>query len=367
MKHACAITSLLLTGCLSADADLGEVEQDVASGSPFAFAHVAANGTLGDRFNSAGSTVTVVHSAIGQYSVTFAGAGLVATTGDGRWGNWQIATEGGASNVHCYLSGLNSSATGARGDVRCMTLGGAQDVDTPFALAFHRYVFPTSAGLPLDAAYTMVDSHGVVDPQFDYNSTGTHNTVTHSSIGTYTVATHGSGNVGGNAIHIVTPTDDPGHQCSVVFWTASATLVQCKDNHGNLVDGAFSYAYSRPTLPRNQQGAYALFNGTTVTQQGGLASLTCGSLSVSGSRSGSIATITVSGDLAPFGGGAFPRISFATPQATYGYCKVLSSFAFGSGPTSASMNVQCYDPTGAIVAVPQFWFAHLTSDTHGPC
>lgn len=351
----------LTTACTTADVDDGvdpaetaDTSQALGTAAPFGFAHVAADGTLGEHLGSPTST----WFSTGIYTVSFAGLG---SPGSGNAGNWQITGEG-ASNAHCSLRSKGGSGTIVTAVVHCTTPAGI-GVNAPFAIA---YVRETAVGGPLAAAYATVGPTGAELATDDYNSTGTANAITHNSTGTYTVSVHGSGSSAGS--YLVTPMNNDDRSCSIVFWTSLASLVQCKDHFGNLADAGFTYAFHKSSLPIGQQGATAYFNGTSVTLQTGVASNACGSVSVGGSRSGSVATITVSGDLSPYGGSAFPRATFVTPGATGGYCKVLSATATPPpGASTATIQVQCFDPTGAVIAAPQFFLTHVTGDTYTSC
>lgn len=348
--------------------DAGEpeaIEQASSSYHPMGFARVTAGGGLTTQFNSTGGAVTVSHS-LGSYSVGFAGLGIpVGASASG--GHFQVTAEG-ATNVRCRITSWGGSPTVSAG-VQCTTPAGAL-ADTPFAIVYFRYGFPPAPnGFSTSMAYAWVQASGAVDPAYDYNGSGVHNTVTKTGAGSYTVNITNAAFA--NASMMVTPYGAGNSACSVVAWGTSIALVSCRNSAGALADTAFTFSYSLSGPTLDQQGAHAWFDGTSAPA--GYAAAVgkvswCSPASVTGSRSGSLATMVVSGDLGSWTGMPFLRTSFATKYSGAGYCKVESLTSSGVAPASTgTTTVRCYDATGAVVATPQFAFTHITGDPMGPC
>jgi hypothetical protein len=341
-----------------------ETSQDSLAYHPMGFARVTAGGGLVAQFTSTGGAVTVSHGATGVYGVTFPGLGDPVSGG-----NVQIAAEG-TGTARCRVSSWGGSPN-LTASVRCTSPTGTL-TDTPFAALFHRYTMPAPNSWPINAAYAYVTSSGSISSTWDYNSSGTHNTATKTGAGAYTVNLAGA-TVPQNASMMVTSYGgiDPGALCSISSWGGNHVYVSCVSSTGAAVDSAFSFSYatSGPTL--DQQGGHAWFDGAT-TPAGYRAALGkvswCSPASVTGSRAGALATVTVSGDLGPWDGDVFRRASFVTNYGSAGYCKVESLSATGAAPASNGITtVRCYTPAGAPIAVPRFTLTHVTSDATGPC
>ncbi len=242
--------------------------------------------------------------------------------------------------------------------------------DSAFAVLLHRYEMPPPNGRATIHAYTFVVA-GSVYPGMDYNSSGVHNTASRTSIGRYIVYITNAQSVNASVMLSPAPQGDAGLTCSVVSWSAGQIRVECRDAAGALADSRFSLAWavSGPTM--DQQGAHAWFNGTSASPSYSAALgkyWSCSSASVTGSRAGSLASMTVAGDLGSWDTGAFVRASFASKYGAAGYCKIETSSASGTAPTSTgTATVRCYDATGAVVATPVFTFTHVTNNPTGPC
>ncbi len=343
------------------------VEQAAFSYSPMGFARVSATGGIVTQFNSTGGAVTVARFS-GGYIVTFAGLGATEG-GTSSGGHIQVAAEG-PGNVRCRSTGWGN-APNLNASVQCNAADGSL-ADSAFAIQFFRNAMPSPNSLPTTSAYTWVPDTGGVLSSYDYNSSGRHNTATKTGTGKYTVGITHATSV--NASMMVTSygtgASTAGTVCSVVYWGAGTAAIECRDRLGNLVDSAFNFSYSVTGPPRDQQGAHAWFNGSaahaTYSSALGKVSL-CSPASVTGSRSGSLATIVVSGELGSWDSSPFRRASFVNKYGTAGYCKVESLSSVEGPSSSATTTVRCYSATGAMLATPVFTFTHVTSDAAGPC
>jgi len=338
------------------DALVSEQEQEAFSNVPMGFARVSAGGAVQTSFNSTGGTVSASHST-GNYTVTFAGLG--------SGGHVQIAAEG-PSNVRCRSMGW-SGTTDLSASVQCNAPNGTL-ADSAFAILFFRHAMPAPNTSSTGRAYAWVTSGGSVPTSFDYNSSGTHNTVVKGGTGSYTVKIANATAI--NASMMVTNYGGAaGTVCSIVYWGPGTARVECRDRFGNLVDSAFTFSYSVLDALKDQQGGHTWFDGMTAnsTYTGALAKWWCSPRSVSGSRNLSLASIVVSGELGSWDASPFRRVSLVSKYGSAGYCKV-ESLSSDEGPTStATTAVRCYSATGAVIAVPQFTFTHVTSDPSGPC
>lgn len=259
--------------------------------------------------------------------------------------------------------------------VQCSTPGGTVTASA-FSVLYFRYAMPPSTNmLSTTAAYMWrpAGATGVAagQPFWDYNSTGTHNTVSGSG-GSYSITIPGA--TANNASMMVTSyggTAATGAVCSIVGWGMPSVSIECRDAANHLVDSAFSFSYSTTGPARSQQGAHAWFDGSAAntSYSAALGKVEgCSAASVTGSRAGSLVTLVVSGDLGSWDATPFLRASFASGYGAASYCKVESLTASGAAPSStATTTLRCYDPTGAVIATPQLTFTHATSDAAGPC
>jgi hypothetical protein len=335
---------------------------------PMGFAHITAAGALnGTPFNSASGAVTPVHIVTGSYQVTFAGLAAPTLT-DATGGNVQVTAET-TTNVRCRILGWGGSPNLAV-TVQCMQPNGTA-ADAGFEVLAFRYGMPTANTFPTTAAYSWVTSAAGVSALYDYNSQGSHNTVTHSTTGSYAIHIPGATAVNASMMISTYGSDGgPSAVCSVVNWGVAVVNIQCRNVNNVLVDSAFSFSYSVTGPAQGQQGAHAWFNGSSAstTYSAALGKIEgCSAASVTGSG-GPLVTITVSGDLGSWDGSPFLRASFASGYGAAGYCNVESLTTSGVAPSStATTKLRCYDPTGAVVTVPLLTFTHVTSDASGPC
>jgi hypothetical protein len=372
----------LLGGCVAPPDDRAgdppELETSTATAAsfsyfPMGFTHVTAGGGTGPTFNSTGGGVTVTHSPPGNYQVTFAGLGAPSLT-DATGGNVQVTAEG-TTNVRCRIVRWNGSPD-VTATVQCAQPNGTL-ADSGFVVLFFRYAMPAPNTFPINMAYSWVTAAGAVSPLWDYNATGSHNTVTRTPPGRY--ALHIPNMTAANASMMVSTYGSDGGAgavCSVVSWGAGpvggagVVNIQCRNVNNVLVDNAFSFSYSTSGPTLDQQGAHAWFDGSSASPSysevlGKIES--CSAASVTGSG-GPVVTITVSGDLGSWDASPFLRASFSSGYGVAGYCNVESLTTVGVAPSSTSTTkLRCYDPTGAVVAVPQLTFTHVTSDAAGPC
>jgi hypothetical protein len=316
------------------------------------------------------SPVTVSHTT-GNYAVTFTGLAAASLT-DATGGNVQLTAEG-TSSVRCRVLGWGGSPD-LTVSVQCNQTSGAL-ADSAFTVLFYRDTMPAPNSFPAGNAYSWVNAAGGVSVLYDYNASGTHNTVTKTT-GQYTLTIPGATAV--NASMMVTPYggSGAGAACSIVNWFAAASPsrvianIECRNTANQLVDSAFSFSYATTGPTIDQQGAHAWFDGSGAnpTYSAALGKVeVCSPASVTATP-GSPVTVTVSGDLGPWDTSPFVRASLASKYGAAGYCKIESLTATPPPPpTTAITRLRCYDATGAVLPSPLFTFTHVTSDVSGPC
>jgi hypothetical protein len=207
----------------------------------------------------------------------------------------------------------------------------------------------------------------------DYNSSGSHNTAVKTGTGTYAV-TIANATATANASVMVSPIGGidftANARCSVASWVGNVFNVECRGLSGSLADSSFSLSYSVTGPTRDQQGGHARFNGKAIdtTRSAALGKVQgCSPASITGSVAGSLATITLSGEIGSWDATPFQRASFATRFGAAGYCKIESLTSSEGATSTSSSTVRCYGPTGTVVALPNFLFTQVTSDAAGPC
>jgi hypothetical protein len=352
----------------SADPATGIAISDSFAYQPMSFARIGDTGAVWTSF----SPVTVSHSTgTGAYVVTFTGLAAGSLT-DATGGDVQLTAEG-TSSVRCRV--LNwSGSPDLSVTVQCNQTSGAP-ADSGFAVLFYRDTMPAQNSFPSGAAYSWVTATGGVSVFYDYNASGTHNTVTKTT-GSYALTIPGA--TGVNASMMVTPYGGSaaGATCSIVNWGAASSpsrvvaSVECRNTANQLVDSAFSFSYATTGPTLDQQGAHAWFNGSVASSSysAALGKVEgCSPASVTATP-GTPVTVTVSGDLGSWDASPFLRASLASKYGAAGYCKIESLTASGVAPSStATTQVRCYDATGAALPSPLFTFTHVTSDASGPC
>jgi hypothetical protein len=365
-----------------------DVATDVATGvaisnsfayTPMGFARIFDTGWpgglgVGVGFDSVSAMPVTVSGGGGSYTVTFPGLGASGFA-DAEGGNVQVTAEG-AGNVRCRIGSWIGSPDLAV-TVQCTTPAGGAAA-SGFAVLYAGYTMPAPNAFPTSAAYLWRPVGGGAVLRYDYNSSGTHNTVAGSG-GSYTVTVPNAS--AGNASLMVTSYGDTpagGAVCSITGWSTSVSGavtsivagVECRNAANQLAETAFSFSYSTTGPARSQQGAHAWFNGSAASPSFSSALgkvVGCSAASVTGSG-GPAVTMVVSGDLGSWDASPFLRASFASRYGAAGYCKVESLTASGLAPSStATTTLRCYDATGAVVAAPRLTFTHVTSDASGPC
>lgn len=361
----------LLSACVTSDdaPALDDSEAAAFSYWPMGFARVSSSAGIVRRFNSSGGSVTASRSAPGEYHVTFAGLGTTSTAGGSR-GNVQVVAEG-SNTVSCMLLDWDVTATDVRAHVACNSDVSTR-ADTPFAVLYVRQLMPpTTNANPTRSAYVRVSSNGFNNASENFNSSGVPNTTARVSTGRATVTVPGV--TTDNASIIVTAAEGifaGGHVCSLVSFVGTTATIECRTRSGYLVNTAFSFLYSTSGPTPEQQGAHALFTGSGIdpARSAALGKVSwCSPATVSGTRSGSLASMVVNGDLGSHDGTPFVRASFVTPQGGAGFCKVESATATEGSPSTSTTTVRCYSPSGTIRTTPVFRFVHVTSDATGPC
>jgi hypothetical protein len=359
----------ILGGCgVEQDAAETPIVEERAAYAPMAFARLNSVGGIVTQMNSASGApgaTTVSSPSAGVYDVTF--NGFPAAAGDASGGNIQVTAEG-TNNVRCRVINW-SGTTSITAQVRCNTPTGTL-ADTPLAILFHRSVMPAPNAFGVSAAYAFVGSTGLVSSTWDYNSSGVHNTATKLGTGSYRVNITNATAI--NASMMVT-THGNDAVCAITNWSSGMANVACANAAGTAVDSAFSFSYATTGPTREQQGGHAWFSASTgavhPTYTSALGKVSwCSPAAVTSSLSGSLAQISVVGDLGSWSADPFLRANFVSGYGTAKYCKVESQSATGPAlPSTGTANVRCYAPSGTVVPTPTFTFTHVTSDVTGPC
>jgi hypothetical protein len=323
-----------------------------------------------DSASTLTSPVTVACTPPGKYAVTFASLGTTSAA-DGDGGQVQVTAEG-TGNVRCRIINWGGT-TGLTVNVECNNPNGTL-ADSPFAVLYHRSTQPSPNNQAVNAAYTWRPSGGAFWPYYDYNSSGTHNSVAPliaGQVGQYRVTLPGASFLNASMMVTAYGGTSGGAVCGILGWSAGHTDVECRNSSNQLVDSGFSFSYATTGPTFDQQGAHAWFNSTSAdpSYSAALGKVeVCSPASVTGSRSGSLVTVIVSGDLGSWDTSPFLRASLSSGYGGASYCKVESLTTSGVAPSStATTTLRCYDATGAVIAVPRLTFTHATSDASGPC
>ncbi|TMQ04685.1 MAG: hypothetical protein E6J90_23515 [Deltaproteobacteria bacterium] len=362
--------------CVGAPDDAAGAATSVATSygfsyRPMGFARITPAGSgcrVATGFDSASnlSSAVTVSCTPGHYAVNFAGLGTTSGA-DGDGGQAQVTAEG-TDNTRCRVMSWGGS-TNLTVNVECNTPGGTA-ADSPFAVLYYRSTQPSSNTQPANAAYTWRPAGGAFWPYWDYNSSGTHNSVTTLATGQYRVTIPHATFI--NASMMVTAYNGTsgGAVCGILGWGSGYADVECRNSSNQLVDSGFSFSYATTGPTIDQQGAHAWFNGTSAdpSYSAALGKVTCSPASVTGSRSGSLVTIIVSGDLGSWDASPFLRASLSSGYGGANYCKVETLTVSGVAPNStATTTLRCYDAAGTEIAAPRLTFTHVTSDASGPC
>lgn len=376
MKIASAVLVLTVSGLGACGMDgglaesLDSIEQAtlIDPGLPTGFARVTDAGDTLAEFNSSGGTISVSHGSVGNYTVTFAGLGVILNNSHALGGNVQITAEGD-NDVRCRP--LNWGGwPDLVASVECNAPDGIL-ADSAFAIQYFRYVMPAPNPYQAWAAYTRVQPNGMVNTLFDYNESGKHNTVMKTGTGAYTVFITQAAT--SNVSVMVSPVGGApaGNVCSIKSWSKGVAYIRCADRNGNTVDSEFSFSYSwrGPTVV--QQSAHTWFNGTSThaSYTWALPRTQCSSpVSVYGDSMGELATISVEGDLGSWDDTSFVRASFVSKYGLPGYCKVESLVSIEGASSISFTTVNCYSATGIrLTNVGQFTFTQVANEGWGPC
>jgi hypothetical protein len=354
-------------GCSGSAGDEGAASHtaEALSYTPMGFARVASSGAVVTGYDSASGGVSVAHTAgSGQYTVSF---GSLAA---GWSGNVQVSGEG-TDSARCRVLSWSPSGSTQQVYVQCNRPDGSA-ADAAFAVLFYTEVMPAPNTYPTNTAYAWV-SGNAAPAAYNYNSSGHLNTVAHNGAGDYTVTIPQAGFW--NASAMVTAYGGSGAPfCQVGSWGTTGTgvnvNVKCWSTTGAPADGSFSISYASSGPVLGEQSAHAWFDGTGANSyySGAQGKLDCSSTSVTGSRTGSNASVVVSGDIGAWTASPFVRASFVSGYgASPAYCKVTSLVSVEGAPSTSTTHVTCFDGTGAVIATPTFTFTQTTSDDSGPC
>ena len=214
-----AILLLLALGLRTASADTGIAYAMVGVRNP----PVETSYSL----NPSGGSITSVHLATGQYTVTFPNSGI----GSG----WSVLATGYGNDDtnYCNVAGWDSNVV----SVNCFNpFGGPSDTDNFTVLAISnqndKQIAYTFANLPTTASYTPAAA-------YSYNPGGT-TTVSRSGKGVYSVFFNGLNGSGGT---VQINAYGSSANCNSAGWGGSLqAIVKCYDPAGNPVDSKFVIA-----------------------------------------------------------------------------------------------------------------------------
>jgi len=214
-------------------------------------------------FNSTGGSITVTPLSQGQYLVDF----------DGLAGNdpsnVQITAYG--TSGYCQSTGWIKGFHGiAEASVQCFGAKGDPQ-NSYFTLLYQQRSAPVGNSADKSMAYLLADQPGAANytpnANFNYNATGTPNSVTRNGTGDYVAHLPGLVQSGGNVQVTAVDSSGAGARCKIGAngWQSGATetfvSVACFDDHGAAADKMFSLAYTlhEPyglTTEKHSKGAY---------------------------------------------------------------------------------------------------------------
>jgi hypothetical protein len=189
------------------------------------------------QFNSKGFTNTIDRLGTGSYLVKFPGLGVS--------GGMAHVTAYGSSGESCKVQSWVPSGTLQRVWVRCFDSGG-RPIDTRFAASFVRSVAGTGRLAHLWADQASSPSY-TPSPTYQFNSTGSLNTIVRSGVGVYNAILTDLADTGGNVK--VTAYGTGSETCKVQGWGPSGAniraVVRCFSTTGAPVDTRFTLTYAK--------------------------------------------------------------------------------------------------------------------------
>jgi len=291
-----------------------------------------------------GVTTTVTQLATGQYQVNFPDIGTASG------GNVQVTAYGSGSE-RCKVNSWVNSGGDVNAYVNCFTAAGTA-VNTQFSIA---YVRKSGTG-STDEAYVWANnptsSSYTPDTTYQYNSSGSTNTITRSGTGVYAVTLPGQTALGATVEVTAYGTDSD--YCKVGSWSQSGSNtvvnVRCFDTSGAASDSKFTLNFGRSTqINGGLSYSYAWANNATsssytphLSYQKGYIAGDIGDVTTditAGRSSTGHYSVTLPGMTAT--GSNVQITAYGTGSE---YCKVIGWSASGS---ATQVNVACYNASGS--------------------
>lgn len=214
------------------------------------------------RFNSSGGAVEITRSAVGVYSVRFAGLGR----GQSQHDNVQVTGYGGAA-ASCKTAGWQSTGGDLVAEVRCFSAAG-QPADNRYTiLATGAQALRGRVGFLLSPDLL---ASGTLDAATTYNSASGPVTLTRDGTGIYGFRFFGLGRVSGSTpeMVMVTAVGTGEERCTVFSWDRFSGVgsINCSRGSGGAInaDSRFSVLWVERGRP-GQRAGFAWANAAAAT------------------------------------------------------------------------------------------------------
>ncbi|MGQ0618219.1 MAG: cell wall-binding repeat-containing protein, partial [Acidimicrobiia bacterium] len=243
------LTGLLVEGGTAAVSDAAvDACKDLAEGAPpltptlagYVWADQPASAAYTPssfyQYNSSGGSNTIARSGVGTYTVALPGLGVDEGT--------VLVTAYGGGPERCKVVSWNAAAADLAVRVNCFDAAGAA-VDVEFDATFLR---PTPGYGPMGYVWANEAASASYTPSapYQYNSTGTANTIDRSAVGVYAVTLPGLAGAGEGHVE-VTAYGSGNEHCKVSSWGPSGAdqvvNVRCFDAAGAAVDSRFTTTF----------------------------------------------------------------------------------------------------------------------------
>lgn len=215
-----------------------------------------------DQGNSLGASNTVVHDAIGRYTVTLGSMG-----GSGAGGIFQVGVLG-AQPRFCAVYNWGPNGPDMQAAIRCHSSDGVP-AESKIVVAFQDRNFDEGREAYFLADQPTAPGYIPMAP-YNYNSTnGGINSVTRQGVGRYYVQLDGLGSAKGS---VQVSVHGDVHACRAQDWFAAATgevvRVRCRDDMGQPVDSLFMLTFVQGQGlkgPHGTRSAYLWANRPTAS------------------------------------------------------------------------------------------------------
>lgn len=239
-----------------------EPQRSGASAFAWAYAPTASSYTTSSSYSwsSSGQPISITRSAVGSYTVSFAGLG-------GAGGNVQVSAYG--DDRACKVGGWWSSGGALLTSIRCYDGSGAA-ANARFDVQFHReaLVDPAPRDHTPELAYLWAHSPTTAEytpsASYAFNDGGAASTIRRLSTGVYEVTVPGHSSTGASAQ--VSAYGGTNQRCQLRRWRsaggAALLEVACFTPSGVSADSMFTLSLTQQTVPSaagaaRRKGAYA--------------------------------------------------------------------------------------------------------------